>query len=77
MGASLETIASEALGLPEDQRLKLAYRILASVESVPDAGAEAAWEKEIQERIKRYDAGQTRGIPGAEVFSGLDKKLKG
>ena len=77
MGASLETIASEALGLPEDQRLKLAYRILASVEFVPDAGAEAAWEKEIQERIKRYDAGQASGIPGQEVFAELDKKLKG
>ena len=77
MAATLETIASEALGLPEDQRLKLAYRILASVESVPDAGAEAAWEKEIQERIKRYDAGQSDGIPGQAVFAELDKKLKG
>ncbi len=76
MAASLENITSEALLLPKDQRLTLAHRILASVEPPLDPGAEAAWDMEIRERIKRYDAGNSAGIPAAQVFSELDKKLK-
>lgn len=76
MSASLEDIASDALQLPKDQRLTLAHRLLASLEPGPDAGAEAAWDGEIRERIRKYDAGLTGGIPGSAVFSELDKKLK-
>ena len=77
MEVTLESITSEALLLPKDQRLTLVHRILASVESPEAAGADAAWDMEIRERIKRYDAGISIAIPAAEVFSGLDKKLKG
>jgi putative addiction module component (TIGR02574 family) len=74
---SLENIASEALLLPKDQRLTLAHRILSSVEPQVEAEVEDAWEMEIRERIKRYDAGQTAGVPGHEVFAELDKKIRG
>jgi putative addiction module component (TIGR02574 family) len=76
MSASLEDIASDALQLPKDQRLTLAHRILASLEPGPDAGAEAAWDGEIRERIRKYDAGRTSVVPGSTVFEELDKKLK-
>jgi putative addiction module component (TIGR02574 family) len=76
MAASLESIESEALLLPTDQRLTLAHRILASVESTSVDGADTAWEKEIKERIKKYDAGLSQGIPGPDVFAELDKILK-
>jgi hypothetical protein len=74
---SLEDIPSEALLLPTDQRFTLAHRLLSSVEPEIEAEAEAAWDVEIRERIKRYDAGLTSGVPGWEVFAELDKKLKG
>ncbi len=73
---SLDNIASEALLLPEDQRFTLAHRILSSVEPEMEARVEAAWDMEIRERIKKYDAGQTVGLSGQEVFAELDKKLK-
>jgi Putative addiction module component len=76
MAASLETIESEAMLLPKDQRLTLAHRILASVEAAPEEGVETAWELELKERIRKYDAGLSRGISGPEVFAGLDKILK-
>jgi hypothetical protein len=47
------------------------------VEPEVKAEAEAAWDTEIRERIRRYDAGLTSGVPGREVFAELDKKLKG
>jgi len=76
MNASVETITSEALHLSQDQRLTLAHRILASVEPAPDAQVESEWEAEIQERIRKYDAGLSIGIPSSQVFAELDEKLK-
>ena len=73
---SLESLASEALLLPKDQRLTLAHRILASVEPELDTDTEAAWDLEIRERIRRYDSGLEAGVPGPEVFAELDKRLK-
>ena len=75
MSTSIDTITSEAMHLPEDQRLVLAHRILASVEPVGDAQVDVAWDREIRERISRYDAGLAEGIPLSEVFSDLDRKL--
>jgi DUF1009 family protein len=72
---SLETIAADALQLPKDQRFTLAHRILSSVEPEPDAEAEAAWDAEIRERIRRYDAGQTVAVSGVVVFAELDRRL--
>ena len=71
MPASLEILSHDALVLPPDQRMTLAYRLLASVEPEPEPGADAAWEAEIQHRIARFDAGESNPIPAAEVFASL------
>lgn len=72
---TVEALAHDAIELPPDQRLSLAHRILASVE--PDGGpaVDAAWDGEIRERIRRYDAGETKAIPAAVVFGELDRRL--
>jgi putative addiction module component (TIGR02574 family) len=75
MAINLDIVASEALLLPEDQRLALASRILSSVEPAVNADAEAAWDMEIRERIHRYDAGETKSIPAIQVFKELDKRF--
>ena len=74
---SLGDFASEALLLPADQRFTLARCILSSVESEMEAQVEAAWDLEIRERIRKYDAGQTAAFYGQEVFADLDEKLRG
>ena len=71
MPVTLEALAHDAMVLPPDQRVTLAYRLLASVEPDPEPGADAAWEAEIQRRIARFDAGEIQTIPAAEVFAGL------
>ena len=58
----------EALALPIDQRVTLAYRLV-SVEPDP----EAAWEAEIARRIARFDAGESQAIPASEVFNALSE----
>jgi putative addiction module component (TIGR02574 family) len=72
----LDAVEAEALRLPKDQRLTLAHRIMASVEPAVARKVESAWEREILQRIKRYDSGVSKGRSGKEVFAELDQKLK-
>ena len=69
-----EEIVKEALELPEDQRISLAHRLLRSVEPPESPDTAAAWDKEIRERIAKYDRGESRPIPASEVFAELERK---
>jgi len=71
MSATLEAISTDALVLPPDQRVALAYRLLVSVEPAPEPGADEAWENEIARRIARLESGESRPIPATEVFANL------
>ena len=75
MTRPLEQVAQEIVQLPVHQRLALAGLILALDEIAPDPEAEAAWEKEIQARIKAIDAGTTSGVPREEVMREADARL--
>jgi len=75
MVQTIDDLAQCAAGLPAEQRFTLARRILASVEPEGGAGVDAAWTLEIRERIRRYDSGETKGIPASEVFAEADRRL--
>jgi len=77
MPATLDALSHDALVLPPDQRVSLAYRLLASVELDPEPGADAAWEAEIASRIARFDAGESQTVPASEVFTRLRKIAPG
>lgn len=68
MPATLDALAHDALVLPPDQRMALAYRLLVSVEPDPEPGTDAKWEAEIARRIALFDAGKSQTVPAAEVF---------
>jgi putative addiction module component (TIGR02574 family) len=71
MPATLDALTHDALVLPPDQRVALAYRLLVSVEPDPEPGADAAWEVEIVRRISSFDAGKSRSVSAADVFAEL------
>ena len=77
MTAKIAALSRDALALPPDERMALAHRLLLSVESDPEPGADAAWEREIVRRIGRFDAGETATVPAAEVFARLNKIAPG
>jgi len=70
---SLETLSSEALVLPPEERMELALRLLSSVDAGSEAEADKAWSSRISERIQQYDAGGVRTIPADEAFARLRK----
>ena len=77
MVTTLDAVSKEALVLPPDQRMTLACRLLESVEPDIEAGSEQAWEQEIQSRIQRFDDGESKSIPAAQVFERLEEIAPG
>ena len=73
MNNTLESISSEALELPPDQRVTLAHRLLTSIDLDQEAGAAEAWQQEIERRIQNYDQGLSKTVSAAEVFARLAK----
>jgi hypothetical protein len=72
---SFAEIAEEALALPQDQQLRLARTLLEKAEASGDVGAEAAWDEEIERRIRKIDLGLAKGRPFAEVLRDIDRQL--
>ena len=67
MSRSFAEITDEALRLPEQEQLRLARTLLEQSEAIGDVEAEAAWEDEIERRIKLVDSGLAKGRPFADV----------
>ena len=75
MNRNFSEIAEEALQLPQDQQLRLARTLLENTEASGDLGVEAAWEEEIERRIRMVDSGLAKGRSLAEVLRDIDRKL--
>jgi putative addiction module component (TIGR02574 family) len=71
MPSTLDALSHDALVLPPEQRVALAYRLLVSVEPEPEPGADAAWDAEIARRIARFKAGKSKPVPAEKVFARL------
>ncbi|MEO5917165.1 MAG: addiction module protein [Luteolibacter sp.] len=72
---TIDELAQGAIQLPPDQRFTLAQRILASVEPPGDSEIDKAWAAEILDRMRRFDSGETKGIPAVDVFAKMDQRL--
>ena len=75
MTLSLEEITRTALQLPAKQRLALAGFLLEAQDSSSDPEVDAAWEQEIQDRIKAVDSGAVTGISYQDVMLEAEKRL--
>lgn len=68
MGPSFKRIEEQALGLNADERAKLAEVMLESLSS-PIAEIEAAWAREIEQRVAAYDRGDIEAYAAEDVFA--------
>jgi putative addiction module component (TIGR02574 family) len=65
---TLRLLEKEALELPPRSRVRLAERIIESVDDYADPQLEAAWDHEIERRAKEIASGAEKGIPAAKVM---------
>ena len=75
MAISQDTIEEQVLNWPAEKRIKLAEKLMASVEVFATPEIEAAWNTEITTRVKEIREGRAEGIPAEEVMAEVRKKL--
>lgn len=68
MSTLLDELSKRAKELALEERAQLAQELLQSVEQEADPEVQAAWEGEIASRIAKYERGEAKLIPAAEVF---------
>ena len=75
MSMPLEDVAREAIELPRHQRLSLARLLIDLDDPGSCADVEAAWDVEIQARVRAVQEGRVEGIPYEEVLARVDRRL--
>jgi len=70
-----EVLADQLLALPSVDRARLAELLLASIEE-RDTNAAAAWNEEIDRRTNELDSGSVAGVPAADVFAEVERRLR-
>ena len=77
MAQSLAEIEVDALQLSEEERARLAVRLLASLEEAAESpeAIERLWVTEAEQRSRELRDGTTQGSPAQKVFAGLRAKL--
>jgi len=76
MSMGLEEVTREAIQLPRRQRLALARILMELDDPGTDADVEAAWDAEIQARVRAVQEGRVQGIPYEQVLARVDQRLK-
>ena len=73
MMATIDTLFSEAMALPDDSRLKLAERLLSTVADEPYLESERL--QEVHRRMDEVRTGKVKTIPGEQVFREIEQSL--
>jgi putative addiction module component (TIGR02574 family) len=68
MAVSLEEIEQQARALVAEERAQLAETLLESLHS-PISDIEAAWAREIEDRVAAFDRGETPAYAAEDVFA--------
>ena len=77
MAQSLAEIEDDALKLSEEDRARLAVRLLASLEEEAESPEEIEklWLAEAKRRFQELREGVVQGVPARDVFAQLRAKL--
>lgn len=77
MQRSAAEVLEAALALSEDERGQLAAKLVASLDGESDPDAAVAWEKEIERRLARVEAAQSKTLSMAESLARLHRIARG
>jgi putative addiction module component (TIGR02574 family) len=65
------------MDLPPVERAELVERILASFEFSAREDIDAAWTREVEDRIDAFERGEIRSSATSEVFREIDRRARG
>jgi putative addiction module component (TIGR02574 family) len=68
-------LLDDALGLPPDDRARLASALIASLDESGGTAADSEWIEELERRAGRVHAGDSEGSPWPEVRARLLARL--
>ena len=68
MSVETQEILDRALKLPAVDKARLVDEILSSLDK-PDAAIDALWQKEVEDRLKAYNAGNLRAVSLEQVLA--------
>ena len=76
MSTDIEKLVGDATRLPEADRIRLAERILATLDGGPDADAADVWAREIERRTREIEQGLVQPIPWSAVKQAAALKVR-
>ena len=77
MPKATPAVLADALRLEPDARAEVAAELLASLDGPADPDAEAAWDAEIERRIRAIEAGTIRLESWSEVKRRIERDVLG
>ena len=72
---TFRVLEKEVLELPPRSRVRLAEGIIESIDNYATPELEAAWDDEIERRVKQIQTGAEKGIPAEEVMRDARRAL--
>jgi len=71
---TLDQVFAEAMQLSDEDRAKLAERLLKAVSDGPEAEVEEAWTQEVRRRRAEWKAGRVQALPAEEALTQMFAK---
>jgi putative addiction module component (TIGR02574 family) len=72
---TLRLLEKEVLELPPRSRVRLAEKIMESIDDYATPELESAWDDEVERRVKQIESGAEEGIPAAQVMKDARRAL--
>ncbi|HEY2981361.1 MAG TPA: addiction module protein [Anaerolineales bacterium] len=76
MDTPFDEIEADAMKLPLRDRMKLAQRLVSSLDDVVETGVETLWAAEAERRLQELRTGKVQGIAAAEAFRKAHEALE-
>ena len=76
MSSSAEALLDSALKLPSEDRARIAAELIASLDGIPEAGVEEAWDAEVDRRIEQVDRGEVQLVDWNAVKAEVARAVK-
>jgi putative addiction module component (TIGR02574 family) len=77
MSPATERLLEDALTLPDEERVEVAFRLIRSLDPVEETNVDLAWATEIERRCDAIDSGVTQLLDWDEVSQRIERELLG